>query len=159
MSFCFSFISLKEISSWTPGASCWASQTSSWEYQWHGPSQSVGNARYQGFFSFQCCWQQFEDIFNVCLHLLLSCTKKKLRFIETEKRIKGEAFTVYVLLLMKCRWGLFYFLFFNVIFIYPGSNHTLWLKKQFFKGVLAKKAQHCKVTKIVKSQKRQPGTH
>lgn len=148
MSFCFSFISLKEISSWTPGASCWASQTSSWEYQWHGPSQSVGNARYQFFFPFSAVDNSLRIFFNVCLHLLLSCTKKKLRFIETEKRIKGEAFTVYVLLLMKCRWGLFYFLFFNVIFIYPGSNHTLWLKNSFSRESWPRKHSIARLQKL-----------
>lgn len=41
----------QEISPWNPGATHWSSQTSPREYQWHGPSQSVGNARCQWPFS------------------------------------------------------------------------------------------------------------
>lgn len=67
------------------------------------PLSKCGKCKVSVFFPFSAVDNSLRIFFNVCLHLLLSCTKKKLRFIETEKRIKGEAFTVYVLLLMKCR--------------------------------------------------------
>lgn len=63
--------SFKEISPWTRGATGRTSQTSPREYKRHGPSQSVGNARYR--FPIQdvkWSWGKkiliMTDIFNYC---------------------------------------------------------------------------------------------
>lgn len=148
MSFCFSFISLKEISSWTPGASCWASQTSSWEYQWHGPSQSVGNARYQFFFLsvlLTTVWGYFSMSVCICYYHAL---RKSLDLLKLKRGSKVRPSLCMFYYWWSAGEVYFTFYFFNVIFIYPGSNHTLWLKNSFSRESWPRKHSIARLQKL-----------